>query len=223
MLSFIGFLIERAGGASAGTHELVKTSSFRAYAFAKTQFKKEGNAINADLPEFTENYEYAQFLAKNGHTKRKDMPVIATKQLKDFQRRLANGSLDIRNPYAPKGAPYFVAGKEDFDGQRDDDKVKITSERVPVGKLTPIQKQIYIDKSIRHVAEDIKASRKFLGGAQLVVSSDLRIIDGHHRWLTAMLIDPKFKIHVVKIDLAWQELLKISMEYSDNKGNKRNK
>lgn len=223
MLSFIEFLIEKAGGASAGSHELVRTGSFRAYAFAKTQFKKEGNSINADMPEFTEHYEHAQTLAKQGHTKRKDMPVIATKQLKDFQRRLANGSLDIRNPYAPKGSPYFTAGKEEYDGQRDDDKVKITSEVVQVSKLTPIQKQIYIDKSIRHVADDIKASTKFLSKAQLVVSSDLRIIDGHHRWLTAMLIDPRFKIHVVKIDLQWKELLKIAMEYSDQKGNKRNK
>jgi len=223
MLKYREFIVERAGGAVAGKHELVKTNPDSAYKMASGMFAKSGNSLDEDIPEFIQNYTFAQAQARNGHTKRKDMPVISEAQLKDFQRRLANGFLDIRSPYANKSAPYYVAGREDFDGARDDDKVKITSERVPVGKLQPIQEQIYIDKSIGHPAKSVKQSRSFLAKAQLVVSGDLRIIDGHHRWLTAMLIDPKMMVHIVRINLPWEELLKVAMQYSDYSGNKRNK
>lgn len=54
------------------------------------------------------------------------------------------------------------------------------------------------------------------------MSKDRYIIDGHHRFLTGMLIDPKMKVNVLMIDMPISELLPSSLDYSDTIGNVRN-
>ena len=56
-----------------------------------------------------------------------------------------------------------------------------------------------------------------------IVSSDNRIIDGHHRFLTSVLIDPRLKVNVLKIDMPIKKLLELTLAYTDAIGNVRNK
>ena len=103
---------------------------------------------------------------------------------------------------------------------------KVTNESIAVGNLKPIQAQIYFDKSIAKASRDgVESSRKFLTSKEnnFIVSKDNRIIDGHHRFLTTVLIDPKIKVNCMKIDLPIKELLPLTLAYTDAIGNIRNK
>ena len=63
---------------------------------------------------------------------------------------------------------------------------------------------------------------KFIG-IIVKIKKDNRIIDGHHRFLTTVLINPKIKVNCLKIDLPIRELLPLTLAYTDAIGNVRNK
>ena len=110
------------------------------------------------------------------------------------------------------------------DGDHKDDIVNVINEKITVGKLKPIQKQIYFDKAMKDTASfGADGSRNFLENQTFfIVSVDNFIIDGHHRYLAAFLIDPKMKVNVVKIDLPIKQLLPLSLAFGDASGNRRN-
>ena len=227
-------------GQDVGKIELVKTDLADARSWAENQMKSYGNDLNVELPNFDANYEKAKLGASGGKTKRKDMPVIDEKDVKDFQDRLKSGYLDIFAPFAkrtksvdkfPKGMnkssgqDWLQNGAKNNDGEINDDQISVKSKKIPVGKLKPIQQQIYFDKSMDSIAKNgAAASKKFIGGngTTFIVSADNYIIDGHHRYLAGNLIDPNMKVNATVIDLPIAQLLPASLSYSDAVGNKRN-
>lgn len=230
------------GGSDAGQMELVKTSLPDAVDYADQLFKVNGLDMDKELPDFANNYVRAQNLANRGHTKRKNMPVIDTKDIKRFQKRLKNGFIDIVEPHpkdelhleidpfpmrlsGAQAQKWLQDGLKRNDGDAKDDKVNVKLATVPVGDLRPIQEQIYFDKSIGNIAEEgSAASRKFLkGDSVFIASADYRIIDGHHRFLTGMMIDPTIKVKVLVVDLPISKLLPLAVAYGDSIGNERNK
>ena len=118
------------------------------------------------------------------------------------------------------------SGLAKADGDPKDDVVKVSNEKIPVGNLKPIQAQIYFDKSIKKVSQDgVESSLNFLTSKNnnFVVSKDNRIIDGHHRFLSAVLVDPRINVTCLEIDLPINELLPMTLAYSDAIGNVRNR
>ena len=55
-----------------------------------------------------------------------------------------------------------------------------------------------------------------------LLSKDGYILDGHHRWLSGMLLDTRLLVNVVEIDLPKDRLLQLLKAYSDAIGNERN-
>lgn len=238
-ITFKDYITE--AGASAGKLELVKTDVEKAYTYAKSRFENYGKDIDTELPNFKKNYLIAQKQAGTGRTVRKDMPVIDANDVRDFQKRLLAGKIDVRSPHDkhtdpnrdpfPEGlsgeqAKHFLeGGLKAHDGRKPDDKVTVKNTKEVVSDLDPIQKQIYFDKSIEQIAKSgVKSSKAFLtgGGTTFVVSNDNSIIDGHHRMLSAILVDPSMKVNTIKIDLPINKLLPLSLAYGDARGNKRN-
>lgn len=216
-------------GQSAGSHEVDKISLQDA--------KDYLNKIELEIPNFDRNFKYAQKMTAMGRTQRKDMPVINDDDVKQFQTRLKNGTIDINKPFAkstniadpfPEGLSGFEA--EEFlerglkDGQKKDDKIELTIKQVPVKDLKPIQKQIYFDKSVDATAKHgVESSKKWISGKTFfITSSDNYIIDGHHRWMSALLIDPLMSVNCLSIDLPISKLLPLATSYGDAIGNKRN-
>jgi hypothetical protein len=235
MKRFKKYLTEKKGGAEAGKLEIVNTSVEDAREYALGLMPE----LDKDIPNFDTNYILAQKLAKKGHTKRADMPVITSKDVKKFQKRLMKGKLDITTPFAddtnptnpfPQGltgseAERFVElGMKKYDGSKKDDVVSVVNEKITAKSLTPIQKQIYFDKGIGTIAKNgVKGTLDLLDSKTLIVSDDNRIIDGHHRFLSALLIDPNMKLNAIKIGLPLDKLLPLAVSYGDAIGNKRNK
>jgi hypothetical protein len=219
------------GGQAPGKLEIVKLN----YEKAKN-FMESINLLD-QIDDFESKFEYAKRLANLGKTKRKDMPVIDDQDVKKFQLRLKLGTLDINEPFAaetnpqnpwPEGLSGWEA--QDFvkrglkDGAKKDDVIGITIGKVEVGKLKPIQKQIYFDKSMKSTAESgAKKTLNWLGNKTFfITSADNFIIDGHHRWLSGIVLDPNLKVNTLSIDLPIKDLLPMAIAYGDAIGNKRN-
>lgn len=239
MKSFLTWLNEESagGGADAGKLEIHSTSVSQAVAHAIAVL---GDEKYAEIPDFTSNYRFAQKQAGMGWTKRKDMPVITSRDVHEFQNRLQQGFIDISKPFAPgtnsrnpfpaglkgdEAKQWLQNGLAKFDGNPSDDRIKVQNRRIPVGNLKPIQKQIYVDKALAALARGTLSSTKnFLSTQTLyITSSDNYIIDGHHRYLAGMLMDPMMKVQTIAIDLPIKVLLPLALAYGDAIGNKRNK
>lgn len=225
-------LITEAGGEAAGSIEIhsVNTSKVR---IASRSLDLDPDKAFGDLDT---NLSLAKRLAAAGHTKRHDMPVIGSKDMHQFQDRLKSGYIDIRKPFAPTTQdsnpfPTGLSGEDakDFlarglkDKAQHDDIITVTRESVPVGKLKPIQSQIYVDKALDIVKNKNTSLPGYLAGqSYFVTSADGYIIDGHHRWLAGVLVDPSMKAQVLVVNLPLNKLLPMSVAYSDAIGNKRN-
>ena len=236
---YTNILVE-AGGAKAGKLELLNTPVMIARDYAEKMFKKNGMNLDDEIPNFDKNYDLAKKSARLGFARRKDMPVITNNDVRQLQTRLSKGSIDISKPFAKNNLPddpypqgltkqtgdiWMRSGLARADGDPKDDIVKVSSQSIAVGNLKPIQAQIYFDKSIKKVSRDgVEKSKNFLTSKNnnFVVSKDNRIIDGHHRFLTTVLIDPKIKVNCMKIDLPIKELLPLTLAYTDAIGNVRN-
>lgn len=229
--------IER-GGASAGKLEVAKLSEEQAYRYAVMKYLKAGRDLDEEIPNFRENFQKAKYKAMIGKTKRKDMPVVSN-QVSLLQNLLKRGAIDITDPFSPdtleknpfpqglsgeQAKTFLSAGLKIHDGLKRDDIVKFKKGKVEVQKLIPIQQQIYFDKVIdKQVTESKKATIHVMTqAATFIASSDFKIIDGHHRFVSSMLIDPKMKVKIMMIDLPIDKLLPLTLAFSDAIGNKRN-
>ena len=222
-------LLEDKGGQSAGSMELASIDVKTAREYIER--------LGLKIPNFEKHFELAQKKAHFGKTKRRDMPVIDDTQVRQFQQRLKTGVLDIHTPFAKETDPTdpFPEGlrgltAQDFlirglkDNNLSDDKIGVTIRKISIDKLKPIQRQIYFDKSAQPTAKNgIKKTIDFISNKSFfVVSEDDFIIDGHHRFLSAVLIDPKMQVNVLSIDLPLSKLLPLSKAYGDAIGNTRN-
>jgi len=241
MMSFKKYKLLVEAGQSSGKMELVKTNVEKAFAFAIDTFEHYGYRLPDELPDFKKNYIKAQAVAGTGSTLRKDMPVIDEKDVHMFQKRLKDGYIDLNKPFSsdtdgkdpfPEGLKgekalrFLEDGLKIHDGSKKDDMVKVKMAKITVKDLKPIQKQIYFDKSIQGTAQfGVEGTKKFLQGegSTFIVSSDNHIIDGHHRMLSALLVDPTMKVKCMVIDLPISVLLPLSLAYGDAIGNGRNK
>lgn len=234
------YILERqgGGGAEAGQYEIVKTPIQTAVKLVDVIYKNNHTVSPKKLlPDFVKNYKFAQQLATLGKTQRKDMPVIRRSDAFMLQKRLERGSIDMKAPFAkdtdpanpfPEGLPKGLATKWLTNGWRDgkfsDDMVKCYHDSKPAGSLKPIQQQIYLDKALAFGLKFQKPEfQKMVGNSFMISSKDNFIVDGHHRWLFAVLVDPRIKMSTLVIDLPLKELLKMLLTYTDAIGNERNK
>ena len=229
--------VAEAGGSAAGKMELVKTDVSKAREHAEKAFAAKDRVLDDELPGFDAAYNKAKKIAGRGKTKRKDMPVISETDVKNLQRSLKSGSIDIRAPRTNSGNPFpkgltaatgkkwLENGLKRNDGESKDDVVNVKLGKVKIGDLKPIQQQIYFDKSVGDIANFGAAGTKSFAtskGNTFIISSDKRIIDGHHRYLSGVLVDPSMMVNALIIDLPIEELLPLTLTYSDAVGNQRN-
>lgn len=235
METFREFLFEAGGGAEAGKFEIVKTPLAKARELMEavcSEYKVKPENI---LPDFDKNYIFAQNLCRLGKTKRQDMPVIRRSDVSLLLNKLSDGSIDINEPYAPdtnprrlfpphltgdKATSFLHRGLQD--GDKKDDRVKSRHIFKNCGDLKPIQKQIYLDKALTFMNMGSFKFIEMIQSTATIVSTDNYIIDGHHRWLFAILMNPKIRMNTVEIDLPLNTLLPLLISFGDSIGNKRN-
>ena len=194
------------GGSSPGRLDITKITLDEAFRFASQEFAKHDKILEKLFPNFKINFLAAQQKIKLGSTKRKDMPVIRQKDIKALQSILLRGGISLNKEY-----------------HRGKKKIHFSLQKVAVSSLTPIQDQVFFDKVIEAAARETRSETlTFLRNTIFVVSSDHRIVDGHHRFLSAMLINQNMKVPVLSVDLPIGELLPMMLKFSDQRNNVRN-
>ena len=77
--------------------------------------------------------------------------------------------------------------------------------KVKVNKLTPAQNEIFLDEIIENLLEKKKFVKKSLKGKlkddEIIISSDNYIIDGHHKWASAFILNPDCTIKCTRVNL----------------------
>jgi len=212
--------------APGGTMELGQTPIEDAIAYC--------NRMGLKIPKLEQHLKLAYKLFSYGKTKREDMPVINTVDVRELQHRLKNGNIDFNQPYSPNtdssnpfpsGLSYSDAAKFMSNGLHDksrpDDQIHVVQKLIPAKDLKPIQKQVYLDKAVLKIVKS-NGSIDYLRNAILICSSDNRIIDGHHRYLAALIVNPYFKVNCLVVDLPISKLLPFATAYGDAIGNERN-
>lgn len=94
------------------------------------------------------------------------------------------------------------------DGNPEDDKVKVNKEApVSVGSLSPAQKEVIPIKALSFALGYLSNKQPNLDEMEAIVSSDMYIMDGHHRWAAATLVDPNKQVKVAKIEMKAIDLI----------------
>lgn len=208
----------------------------KARQYAESIFKKNGikgmaRSISLDeaLPDFDRNYARLQTKLKRALSiPRVQMPVIEPQDMKDFQKRLSEGYIDLFAPYAKgawKGVPaawgpmdkdegdeWVTLGVQD--GDPNDDKVQAKWGKTQAKALLPTQNEIWLEKLIVNTAKfGLPSAGSFLTKQTVIVSAEGYILDGHHRFGQLMIADPKIAIASLNIGLDIDELLDVGRAY----------
>jgi len=208
-------LILEAGGEAPGKKEVAKTSTKEARKYFKKEMSKFGLDLYEEIPNFDKNYKKLKDkVIRHGVESRINMPVVSWKQVKEFQKTLSNGDIDIQEPTF-ESITVLIEGTEE--------KIKAVFKSIKATDLNPVQKQIYLSKVIKNFKKyGVPQDNHFITTKYLIVDKNNMIIDGHHRWTTVQLSDPQIKLDVLKVDLDMEELLPLTKAYGIFRGNKQN-
>lgn len=149
--------------------------------------------LDSVLPDFNDGFEFAQLRARaRARLHRRDMPVINEPDVAGIRAIMRDLGLH-------------------------------THDKLVMGhRLMPLQRQIYLDKSIDALAASgVQETIKFLQEVHLVVDQDYSVIDGHHRWLSAVLLGP-VRVRVLVVEHPHSRLLPALRVLSDLEGHERN-
>lgn len=84
---------------------------------------------------------------------------------------------------------------------------------IEVGELTPIQKEINLEKTDSMAAKHERGEIDLSTGKPVMVSSDEYLVDGHHRWYALRDLSPDNKLDVVMIDAPILDLISLMKEF----------
>jgi len=165
----------------------------------------------------------------NSKIKREDMPIISYKSTDDLKEYIENITIDklkiiqkiieeenildisFKN-FIENNLPFKYYEK--LSKKTKKDKIKANVLKIKAINLIPTQKELYISKIIKNIEKyGIPSKNNFITKRTLVVSKNNKILDGHHRWLSCMIINPNLELEVLKIDLTFEELYPLLLSY----------
>ena len=102
----------------------------------------------------------------------------------------------------PKSAALLEDG---FGGSLGDTQLKFSVQKIPVSQLMPTQKEIDLDKSLKHALTKEESFKKTFKNPieinkPIVTFRKNYVIDGHHTWLQAIALNPNGKILAFNYD-----------------------
>lgn len=208
-MRFKEFLLLESGQ-PPGQHEVLSTGVHTAMNYAKSVL---GDSFHDIYPNFKQNYIQIKKLAARGWALRREMPVVEAEQVAFLSKVLNTGH------FSNEEAVKLMAQKL---GIRE--RVRASHEHQRLSKLHPIQKQLYLDKVIPPIAQyGVDSAMKFFRSAELVIGAkERKIIDGHHRWLGAALLDCEMVLPCLYVNLYSEKLLPLTINFGMYMGNQPN-
>lgn len=117
------------------------------------------------------------------------------------QEKVAPTELDKVDPVVAK----VIVKSGEMDKDKNDDKISVTSKSWPAADLKPSQTTMRIDNTVGMAISMLAGKMDTNLGC--IVSSDNHIMDGHHRWSAAILVDPKTSVSGYGAELPGKELV----------------
>lgn len=188
-----------SGGERPGILEITSMSTDDAQSYADILWARtHRRRVLQDIPSFRQNFSRARVKTKHGTEQRRSMPVLDESDLPEIKALLSGCGDKIL----------------DYCDQR----------LIAPGELRPIQGQIYFDKAFVKTAQNgIPATLGWLRSRHIFTTHKRQIIDGHHGWLSAMLISPgEALMKEFRIGMPLEDLLPILRKFSDDHGRVRN-
>jgi hypothetical protein len=124
-------------------------------------------------------------------------------------------------PNAQTAKRVYQAGQIDGDDTDDGAGTK-TSTSVAVGKLKPMQNEVIPDKALAFALGYLRDGTPDLDDMEAIISNDMYIMDGHHRWAARTLIDPTAQVKVAAVDMPADDLVSALNVYSKAVGKQGN-
>jgi len=96
--------------------------------------------------------------------------------------------------------------EDGFGGELGDTKLDFTIKEIPASQLMPTQSDIYLDKSLNFSLKDEKVFDEtfknpiIIGRKPIVTFRENYIIDGHHAWIQAAILNPSGKLLAFNYD-----------------------
>jgi methylglyoxal synthase len=107
----------------------------------------------------------------------------------------------------PKRAAFLTsAGQKD--NSADDDIIDVKKSSFAVSQLAPSQSTMNVGKAVG-MAVGYMESGKAGGDLGAFISSDGRIMDGHHRWISSFMVDPNSKVGGYLVDWPAKQLIPV--------------
>jgi len=124
-------------------------------------------------------------------------------------------------PNAQTAKRVWQAGS--IDGDKGDDKANTkSSTSVAVGNLSPMQKEVIPDKALAFALGYLRDGTPDLDEMEAIISNDMYIMDGHHRWAARTLIDPTAKVNVAAVDMPASDVVSALNVFTAALGKKGN-
>ena len=142
-------------------------------------------------------FESREVLTTSNKQRRKELEKwLKHKNYKDYVETL-NKMLED-----PKSAALLEDG---FGGSLGDTQLKFSVQKIPVSQLMPTQKEIDLDKSLKHALTKEESFKKTFKNPieinkPIVTFRKNYVIDGHHTWLQAIALNPNGKILAFNYD-----------------------
>lgn len=113
-----------------------------------------------------------------------------------------------------KDKQFFRQGYKD--GSNVDDTVETKPVKIPASQLKPSQDAVYLGKALGMAIGGVEG-----GSLDAIISSDNRILDGHHRWAATIFNNPKARVGGVQAQLKIGDLIPVLRQAGDALGNNR--
>jgi hypothetical protein len=113
-----------------------------------------------------------------------------------------------------KDKDFFKRGYKDDTAM--DDVVETKPVQIPASRLKPSQDAVYLGKALGMAIGGVEG-----GSLHAIISSDNRILDGHHRWAATIFNNPNARVGGVQAALKIGDLIPVLRQAGDALGNKR--
>lgn len=117
------------------------------------------------------------------------------------QEKVTPTELDKVDPDVAK----VIVKSGEMDKNKNDDKISVSSKTWPAADLKPSQTTMRIDNTVGMAISMLAGKMDTNLGC--IVSSDNHIMDGHHRWSAAILVDPETSVSGYGAELPGKELV----------------
>jgi hypothetical protein len=139
-----------------------------------------------------------------------DFNFLKIKTLQNFKERFLNTQEIIKNIWNHGKFESLTQNEvkkiQNFISlPKEENEINSEIKKIQIDFLHPIQNEIFLSSVLNNISDSEILEK--IKNSLFICSSDLFLLDGHHKWVSSMILDPKITITVLQINLTLNEVL----------------